>query len=84
MTPFPDGLSAGVETNRSYTAQEFPGGSQRTVTSWLKILLDQPDVLRVWLTPVGSKDAIWEHRGPLNEMPDLDHLFVTVEELAAA
>ena len=84
MTAFPDGLSAGMETQRSYTAQDFPGGSQRTVTRWLKGLIDREDVIRLWLTPVGSKVAVWEHSGPLTEVPDLDHLFEVPEELAAA
>ena len=84
MTAFPDGLSAGIETKRSYTAQEFPGGSQRSVTRWLKSLVDRDDVIRVWLTPVGSKVAVWEHAGPLVEVPDLDHLFEVAKELVAA
>lgn len=64
-----------METRRSYLAEEFPSGSHRSVSRWLKSLVDRDDVVRVWLKPVGSKVAVWTHEGPLNAVPDLDDLF---------
>ncbi len=82
-----DGLGAGVETRRQYLSEDFPGGSQRTVERWLKTMIGRNDVQRIWFKAMGSKAVIWEHRGPLTSMPNLDHLFAcdAVElELSAA
>ena len=70
-----DGLGAGVETTRQYLSEDFPGGSQRTVERWLKTMIGRNDVVRIWFKPMGSKQVIWQHRGPLTSMPDLSHLF---------
>jgi hypothetical protein len=75
MNPFTDGLSAGLETSRSYTSEDFPSGSQRSVDRWLTTLVGRDDVIRVWLKPIGSKATVWEHTGPLATAPDLDELF---------
>lgn len=83
MTAFPDGIGGGVETRRSYLAEDFPTGSQRSVSRWLKTLIGRDDVIRVWLKPVGSKVPVWTHDGPLREIPELDELFtVEVDETA--
>ena len=70
-----DGLGAGVETTRQYLSEDFPSGSQRTVERWLKTMIGRNDVVRIWFKPIGSKQVIWHHSGPLTAMPDLDHLF---------
>ena len=74
MTMYPDGLGGGLETTRSYLAEEFATGSPRTVTRWLRTLVGREDVVRVWLTPAGAKATIWSHVGPLHEVPDLESL----------
>jgi len=80
MTAFPNGLGGGVETRRSYLAEDFPTGSQRSVSRWLKTLVGREDVIRVWLKPVGSKAEVWHHVGPLDELPVLDDIFVVEEQ----
>ncbi len=77
-----DGLGGGVETTRQYLSEDFPGGSQRTVERWLKSLIGRTDVQRVWFKPIGSKTTIWQHVGPLTEMPDIGHLFEANDKLA--
>lgn len=69
------GVGGGVETKRSYLAEDFPTGSERSVMRWLKTLLGRDDVVRIWLRPVDSKDVIWHHDGPLDELPELGSLF---------
>ena len=80
-----DGFGAGVETRRSYLAEEFPTGSQRNLVRWLTTLLHRDDVQRIWLKAVGSKDEIWSHEGTLHEIPDLDYLFAAqhISQIAA-
>ena len=83
-TSLESGIGIGVETTRSYLAEDVPSGSRQTVIRHLKALVDRDDVQRVWLTPIGSKIAVWEHIGPLTEVPDLDHLFTESAPAAAA
>jgi len=74
------GVSIGIETTRSYQAEDVPSGSQRSVERVLKTLLDRNDIVRIWMTPVEEKDRIWEHRGVLNTLPKIDALFEASEE----
>ena len=73
------GVSIGIETTRSYQAEDVPSGSQRSVERVLKTLLDRNDIARIWMTPIGEKEPIWEHRGPLNTIPNIDALFAADE-----
>lgn len=72
-----DGVGIGAETARSYLAEDVPSGSQRSVERWLKTLIGRNDVSRVWIKPLGSKETVWHHDGPLLEVPRLDALFDT-------
>ena len=49
------GVSIGIETTRSYQAEDVPSGSQRSVARVLKTLLDRNDIARIWMTPIGEK-----------------------------
>ena len=73
------GVSIGIETTRTYEAEDVPSGSQRSVERVLKTLLDRTEIARIWMAPIGEKDSIWEHRGPLNTLPNIDALFAADE-----
>ena len=69
------GIGIGVETTRSYLAEDIPSGAHATVVRYLKTLVGRDDVIRIWFTPIGSKTTIWEHSGPLVELPDIAQVF---------
>lgn len=69
------GVGLGAETRRCYLSADVPSGSARSVEKWLKTLLGRDDVQRIWMKPIGSKDTIWYHDGPLDALPDLRVLF---------
>jgi len=75
------GVSIGIETTRAYQAEDVPSGSQRSVERVLKTLLNRNDIVRIWMTPIGEKERIWEHRGLLNTLPNVDALFAAGEEI---
>jgi hypothetical protein len=69
------GVSIGIETTRTYEAEDVPSGSQRSVERVLKTLLDRTEIARIWMAPIGEKEPIWDHPGPLKTLPNLDALF---------
>ncbi len=76
-----DGVGIGIETTRAYIAEDVPSGSERTTMTVLKSLIGRSDIVRIWLTPHGSKHAVWQHRGVLSSLPDLT-LFFDAEQPA--
>ncbi|MGI9607226.1 MAG: hypothetical protein ACR2P0_13910 [Acidimicrobiales bacterium] len=78
------GLGGGVETTRSYLAQDFASGSKQSVMRWLKTIIERGDVQRVWLRAMGTKDILWSHEGPLRDLPDLDVLFESTGDIEIA